>query len=98
MKTIPLGSVEEYSRRVKAREIGLCDDQNMTHHTDVHRDDVLEDDVSGTDFHRDDVLEVVVSEVVVSETFDNRKRPPEELFASSTTDHVISHLFRHFLL
>ena len=38
-----------------------------------------------TDVHRDDV-----SEDDVSETFDNRKRPPEGLFASSTTDHVVT--------
>ena len=37
----------------------------MTRRTDVHRDDVSEDDVSGTDVHRDDV-----SEDDVSETFE----------------------------
>ncbi len=84
VETTRLGSVEEYSRREKERTSALCDDKDMARHTDVHRDDVLDDNVSGTDRHRDDD-----SEVVVSETFDDRKRPPEGQFASSTTDHVV---------
>ena len=61
VKTTRLGSVEEDSRREKERTSAICDDKDMARHTDIHRDDVLDDNVSGTDTHRDDVSEVVVS-------------------------------------